>query len=51
MTITFKSKNTLNDSIHMYNVLFRGIMNILGFVVFGKGQYDPMIKIPLHQFQ
>jgi hypothetical protein len=30
--ITYKSRNTLNDFIYFLNILFRGIMNILGFV-------------------
>lgn len=51
MKIAYKGRNTLNDSIHFYNILFRGIMNILGFVEFGRGHYDPIKKIELQQFQ
>jgi hypothetical protein len=50
MKISYKSRNTLNDSIHFYNILFRRIIKILGFVEFGRGHYDPIKKKEL-QFQ
>lgn len=52
--ITFTKERKLGDpeAIHLYNVLFRRIMVILGLALHGKNFFDPKsaMPIPLHKY-
>lgn len=54
MTITFTKMRKFSDPevIHLYNVLFKKIMVILGLVLHGKNFFDPKsaMPIPLHKY-
>ncbi|KAK9506113.1 hypothetical protein O3M35_008106 [Rhynocoris fuscipes] len=49
MKITFVKKLRMGDqtTLHLYNVLFRRIMNILGFALHGRHFFDPMSAMPI----
>lgn len=53
--ITFTKERKFGDpeAIHLYNVLFRRIMVILGLALHGKNFYDPKsaMPIPLHKLE
>lgn len=55
ITITFTNQRRFGDpeAIHLYNILFRRIMVILGLALHGKNFYDPKaaMPIPLHKLE
>ncbi|XP_018335086.1 piwi-like protein Ago3 [Agrilus planipennis] len=53
MIVTFKKKKRLGECIHLYNVLFKRIMNALMFTRVGRNHFDPHHShmIPQHKLE
>lgn len=52
ITISFKRKNNLNESVNFYNNILRASMKILGLIPFGKNFFDPQYqeKLPNYEY-
>lgn len=53
VTIIYKRQKRLIDCMHMYNIMFERIMNILEFVRYGRKTFDPSEPklIPQHKLE
>ncbi|XP_066994690.2 piwi-like protein Ago3 isoform X2 [Anabrus simplex] len=53
MTIQFRRQKRLGECIHLYNVLFRRIMNVLELAHIGRQHFNPHAahKIPQHKLE
>lgn len=51
ITVTFNHKIALHECKQFYNICIRSVMNILGFVQFGKSNFDPEKKNYIPNFK
>ncbi|KAL1122035.1 hypothetical protein AAG570_003441 [Ranatra chinensis] len=53
ITLKFIKRKQLGETIHLFNVLFRRIMNILGLALMGRHFFDPnsAMPVPAHKLE